>query len=75
MFRDTNELLQHIVQLHVAIPVTVSKVAPFQQDGEQCYRVYFPSNVEPSGEDSYVVSNSCILLYLANRIEAQAKRK
>lgn len=67
MFRDINELLQHIVQLNVAIPVAVQKVVPFQQNGEQCYRVYFPSNLEPSGEDSYVVHNSCILLYLANR--------
>lgn len=71
MFRDLSEILQAIIQLKVAIPISVKKVVPFQDNGEQCYRAFFPSDLDPSGEDSYVVSLSCILHYLANRVSEQ----
>ena len=65
MFREFKDLLQHMVQLQVAIPIKVHKVEPFLKNDEQHYKVHFPSNLEPSVQDSLTISNSEILLYLA----------
>lgn len=66
MFRNIDELLQHIVQLGVQIPVNVERVEPFILNDEQHYRVHFKSGLEPSGWDKMEVSLTEILLHIAN---------